>query len=397
MGAPVPVDDLPASIVPTSDLPDATGAVPTAPKAAPVTVSPHEKMRSELLKGGADPRLAGMAADLSYADAQTTDPIEKAAYTAGGSVTDVLSRAGVPPEIAALGGVSTNVGIQAIPMAAGGGVAKKGTEEAGKALGRRWMQQALMPKKSARESGDAAVAIEHLLKDETNQLSKGGVERLTKQIDDLDNALTDAIKNAKGDVSTLTVLQEQKKAIDQFKDGLDHAETGEAVKQEFLKFFSHPHVAQALQIPAETAQKMKRAIYKEIGERGFSRPTMEIRSAGSRGEEAGKKAVAAGLNESLGRVSPQAAAINKEMAPRIKTRDLVEERVGQHGNKMDVGFGWLLAKPWLIPGWLADRSPYIKSYLAREAYKGRMAEGAGELGGAAVGASQGLPPKDERR
>lgn len=374
------------------------GFAPDSPAAATPIAPPQPSMADAInraLKIGATiSSPVGMAAKgTEYAN----EMVPKVAYKAGGLTTDLLSKAGLSPEMAALGGWGANVGVEAVPMFAGGGAMRKIGEKASQALGERWMQQALMPGKVARESGDAKKAIDFLLNADTNQMSKGGVERMTKAIDDLDDALTAAIKNAKGDASTITVLQQQKKALDSLRYSTDQKVSGEAVRNEFLKFLDLPDVQGAMKIPPETAQAIKRRLYQDIGERGFQRPTLEIRSPAAQGEEMGKKAVAAGLNESLSRVSPEAAAINRQMGPTINARDLVQDRISSHGNKMEVGIGWLLTHPWAAPGWLLDRSPYLKALAAREASRGTIAGATGQAAGGAAGATSGMAPPKERR
>lgn len=385
---------------------------PSSPSAAPVTPTPEEpsalRRGADLVSGAG--RLATMATPMGVVMEGTKlggKLTSKGAYDLGGVVTDALSSGrpnilnpyGIPvtPELAAAAGWITNFGVEAIPMFAGGGIGRMAGAKTGEALGERWMQQALQPSKVARKSGDAQEAIDFLLKADTNQMSKGGVERMTKAIDDLDDALDAAIKNAKGDVSTITVLQRQKKALDSLRYSTDQKISGPAVREEFLKFFDLPDVQGALKIPPETAQAIKRRLYQDIGERGFQRPTLEVRSPAAQGEELGKKAVAAGLNESLSRVSPEAAAINKKMGPTINARDLVQERMSSHGNKMEVGIGWLLSHPWAAPGWLLDRSPYLKALAAREAYRGTPGAVAGEVAGGTAGAVSGLPPKEQHK
>lgn len=406
MGALVPASDLPNNLVPASDLPSnlvPDGDMPSAP------VTPTEP--SAFKKG-----VETVNAVLPYATpwgiaGKGMEAVQKkishGAYELGGAVTDALSSGkpsilnpyGIPvsPELAAGAGFLTNLGVEAVPAFAGGPLTKASTpasiEKAGKALGERWMQQALQPSKAARESGDAEQAISHLLTADRNQMSKSGVQRLTSEIDKFDDAVDAAIRRAPN-AETVAVLTEQRKAIQKFKDGLDHATTTEAIQNEVNKFFAHPNVQGMLQIPAEVAQNMKRAIGREID---WGTSPLAIKTPEMAGKEAGKRAVVSGLREGVAEVSPEVAAINKEMAPRIKARDLVEERVSAHGNKMDVGLGYLASHPWLIPAWLAERSPYFGAMRARAAYQNQIPGAAGTTAGTLYGASTGMAPPQEKR
>lgn len=386
MGQPVPADDLPTNLVPAGDM-------PAAPKASPVTPTAEPSA----LRKGYDAvdfwtrNLSPWSIPVRGME-EMGKAVTSAAYSSGGKATDMLSKAGLPPEIAAAGGFATNLGVEAVPAVIGGGPGKAVTKA--EDLGRRWMQQALVPNKVARqagaETGDAAKAIEYLLTADANQMSKGGVQRMTAYIDELDDKLTQAIARAP-DVSTMRVLAEQRKAIDSLRDGLEHATTSQAIKNEFLKFFDHPNVQGMMNLPAETAQRMKRAISKEID---WSKAPLESKSAEAVGKETGKRAVREGLSEGLSMASPEAAAINAQMSPAIKARDLVAERISAHGNKMEQGLGWhALYNPLAWIGWLADRSPYIKAELARQAYSGKPV---GQAAGTAVGAASGMPPRERR-
>lgn len=404
MGQPVPADDLPTGVVPASDLP---GSTASAASAAPVTPTEPSAFRKGVDTANAVlPYMTpwGMAAKGAE---EVQKVVSKGAYNMGGAVTDSLASGKssilnpygipVPHEYAAAAGGLTNFALEAIPAFLGGPAAKASTpaviEKGGKALGERWMQQALQPSRAARESGDAEKAMGHLLTADTNQMSKGGVQRLTAEIDKLDEAVDAAIKRAPN-AETVAVLTEQRKSIEKFKDGLEHATTSEAIQAEVNKFFSHPNVQGMLQIPAETAQAMKRAIGKEIN---WGKAPLESKTPEVVGKEEGKRAVVRGLNEGIAGVSPEVAAINKEMAPRIKARDLVEDRMGSHGNKMDVGLGYLAAHPWLIPAWLAERSPYFGALRARAAYQNQIPGAAGTTAGTIYGASTGLAPQEQRR
>jgi hypothetical protein len=278
------------------------------------------------------------------------------------------------------------VGIQAVPMLLGGGAGAKAAPalEAG---AQKLMQMGLKPNRVARESGEAAQAIDYLLEKGRN-VSKGGVEKLTGYIDDLDNQLTATIQNSANKASTAAVFQPVKDAIAKFKDGLDHAENSQAIRAEVLKFFNHPNVQQALDIPVQTAQRMKRAIDKELGDKAFTF------GAKSSAEQEGKLAVRRGLKEGIEAAEPSVAPLNQEMSKAINARDLVAQRVAQAGNNNIMGLGWLGHPSMWIP-WLAERSPLGASLMARGLNSGArtIPQAAGQAVGAGVGAYDGRAPK----
>lgn len=390
MGQPVSADDLPANLVPASDLPEgnAVAATPSAPQAAQADVRKvdqqitHVGPRTSLLRNVGTAARRAINPTAALEDAQPY--IDKAAYYAGEKVSDAATAMGLPPTPAAVAGTAANVGVQAIPMAVGGQGLKSAAAPLAQRAGRALMQKALKPSKAARGSGDAERAIQTLL-DEGANVTKGGVEKLTKAIDDLDDAVTRAVANAGTDVSTLSVMRPIKEAIERLQYGNEHAASEKAIRGEMLKFFDNPHVQGALNIPAQTAQKIKQALYKEAGEAAYktgAKPTAEME---------GKKAVARGLKEGIERAVTGTKELNTRMESNINARDLAQERVLQAGNNNLVGLGWL--NPAQLIPWLADRSPLAMSLGARSMHSGGAPRVAGQLGGAVEGAYSGRPPK----
>lgn len=294
---------------------------------------------------------------------------EHAAYELGGRVTDLT---GSP-----LAGSFSNAAVEAAtdPLTYAGGVFGKAVKPALESGGFKLMWQALKPDKFARTSGDAKAAVETLLKEGAN-VTEGGVQKLTSKIDVLDSELDSAISNAQGNVNVLSAVRPIKDAIARFKDGLDQASNKAAIWGEVRKFFTHPEVQGLLDIPTELAQRIKRAIYTEVGDKGYGFGVKPM------AEREAKKTIARGLNEGISRVSPEAAAINAEMSPLINARDLAQDRVLTAMNKQALGIGILNPRTLLVH--MADRSELMKSLLARLLYSG-VAPAAPSLGASAGG------------
>src|SRR3990167_9856396 len=115
--------------------------------------------------------------------------IGEGAYAGGGTVTDIASRAGASPEMAAGAGTVANAGIRAIPTIAGT-IAGKSLEPITRnfpVLGSRaLMMSALNPGAHARQTGDAKRAVETLLEEGAN-VSAGGAAKLRTIADQLDD------------------------------------------------------------------------------------------------------------------------------------------------------------------------------------------------------------------
>lgn len=301
--------------------------------------------------------------------------VDNAGYNVGGKVTDLT---GSPAA-----GYVANVATDAIPMLLGGGGAKSVASPGMQAAGRKLMQVALKPSKAARESGDAAKAIDTLLEKGGN-VSKGTVDAFTDRINTLDNALSSAIASSKAQVPTFSVVKPIKEALDQFR-GLDITKNQRLVLDELQKFIDHPDVAGSIQIPIQAAQELKRQIYKELGEKAYG---MGLKSSA---EEAGKKAIARGMKEGVEAGAPEANAINKEMGDLINARDLVHDRVSAAGNNLPVGLGWLNPKTAALG--MAERSPFLMSLAARGLYNGSgvIPTAVGSAAGGLLGASTANP------
>lgn len=391
MGQAVPKDDLPGNLVPASDLPDSG----PAPKENPVNVTEPGPVETALKVApyAAQPMMLPGRLALEGVS-RAGKMLERGAYKAGGAITDVFSRSQdefgnkLPPEAAAALGLATNVALQTVPTVIGS-AAGTATAPTMQRWAERLMRSSLKPDKFSRESGEAARAVETLL-DKGYNVTHGGVEKMTAAIDKLDDALDKAIAGSKANVSTISAIKPIKDAIAKFKDGLDHAENEEAIRKEVLKFFDHPEVQGAFQIPVQLAQRIKRAIYTELGDKAYG---LGIKPAAQR---EGKKAIARGLKEGIERAVPESGKINKEMGDLVNARDLVKQRVEVAQNRDPLGFGsfWFL-NPKELAVWLANRNEFTKSALARALHSGRstIPTAAGSAVGGAAGYEAGRPER----
>lgn len=306
--------------------------------------------------------------------------LDRGAYKAGGAVTDVSSKV-LPPGAAAALGFGTNVGIQALPVLLGGA----GGVRAAPAIERKAMdimQSALKPAKAAQKSGDAERAVRTLLERGAN-VTEGGVSKLTKAIDELDEKLTAAIKDSGATVDKLRVLKPIKEALARFRNETSTTDNLAKIRQAAEEFWNHPSLRGMREIPVQKAQEMKRANYRALGDKAYGvglKPEAE---------REGIKAVTRGLKEGVEEAVPEAGPLNAEMGPLINARDLAQERVLMSGNKNLGGLGIL--NPHMLLPWLADRSELVKSLLARGLFSGqRVVPGtAGAVAGSGVGMAEG--------
>lgn len=295
--------------------------------------------------------------------------VDTAGYRAGGAVTDLT---GSPAA-----GYATNVAVEAIPAVLGGEAAKLALAPKLVAKGMDYMQSALKPPKASLKSGDAARAIKTLL-DEGVNVTEGGVAKLTDKIDVLDDALTAAIANSKATLNKVDVLKPLKDVLADYRAGTMAEDNLPKIREVAKKLLDHPLLRGSNDIQVQIAQDMKRANYRELGDKAYGSGLKPM------AERDALKGVTSGLREGVEKAVPEAGPINAEMGPLVNARDLAQERVLMAGNKNQFGLATLVhPKHW--PAYLADRSELANSVIARALYSGSR-----NIPGAAGGGAGGI-------
>lgn len=282
---------------------------------------------------------------------------QKAAYMAGGAVTDALS-GNVSPEVAGGAGYATNVGVQAIPMILSGEAAKL-LSPAMKAPARSLMQSALKPTLEQLRTGKGARAVETMLKEGYNPTA-GGVEKMKGAIASLNDDIAEAIKNSPATVDKRIVAGYLNDALKKFENQVNPSSDVKAIESAWTEFLSHPALAGRNNIPVQLAQEMKKGTYKSLGEKSFG----ELKGASTEAQ----KTLARGLKEEISKAVPGVAGMNKRESDLINALKVAERRVLMDANKNPLGLGIL--NPLMLPLWLWDRSPAAKAMTARALYSG---------------------------
>lgn len=298
---------------------------------------------------------------------------DRAAYNAGGAVTDALAPY-VPPEVAGGAGYATNVATQTVPMVVGN-MLGKAVQPAMQQGGRELMQSALKPTIADLRKGNAAKAIDTLLEEGINP-TQGGLDKLRSQIAVLDDQVANTIANSsatvnKGDVGTRLL-----DAYNKFRMQVNPTSDVNAIKQAWLEFKNHPSLPTE-DIPVQVAQAMKQATYRSLGDKPYG----ELAGA----SQEAQKALARGLKEEISAAVPEVAGLNKKEGELLNAAKIVERRVLMDSNKNPLGLGVL--NPTMWPLWLWDRSPLAKSLTARMLYSGSQAA---PMAGAGLGAYYGM-------
>lgn len=301
--------------------------------------------------------------------------LDEGAYAAGGKVTDVAAKMGLPANVAAGAGFATNVGIQALPAVFGGQGAAKVGAPAMEAGAKGLMQSALKPTLRDLKTGRAATAIQTML-DEGVNATKGGVEKLRSMIGDLNQEIRQAISSSpamvdKGRVAS--VLQDLTKKVE--KQATPQGDIA-AIEKAWTEFLNHPLLTGKMNMPVQLAQEMKQGTYKALGNKSYG----EMKGI----ETEAQKALARGLKDEIATAVPGIGALNAEESKLLAALQVAERRVMMEGNKNPAGLSLLAGHPSTFAAFMADRSGLAKSLLAR-----MMNSGSENIPNAAAGGSLG--------
>lgn len=297
--------------------------------------------------------------------------LEGAAYQAGGAVTDTAAKV-ASPEVAAGLGTATNVGIQSIPSLLGMGAGAKAAPmmEAG---AKKLMTSALKPTLKAHQTGQADRAVQTML-DEGVNVTAGGVEKLHKEIDILNNRVKEIIKNSTATVDKQKVTQALDNLVAEVKQQVAPGADVAAVTKVLDEFANHELLKGIGTMPVQLAHTLKTGTQQSLGRRGAYGATKDA------GTEAEKRAAHV-LRTEVAAAEPAAATALSRESDLINAAKLAQRRVLMDQNKNPIGLGLLHPETLLL--WLLDRSPAGKSSLARLMYSGSEAipQAAGGLGG----------------
>jgi len=301
------------------------------------------------------------------------DFIGKAAYNAGGWVTDKAANMGASPEVSAGLGTAANFATQAIPAFMMGGrslpahpgsiqsaaslignVAEKPSFLRG--MAESVMQNAVKPAPKDLATGKAQRAIGTML-DEGYSPTVSSTAKLKadalRQNAIVEQAINDA-KNAgvtipKG--SAPSRIQPLISDLEQ-KNALPSAQRA-AMEGVYDEYLSNPLIPN--QIPVDRAQQFKQTLYTELKNKYGTL---------SEGSEAAKKALARGLREDLESAVPGVVAPNAKASELWNALNVAERRALIQGNNSIPSLPFLAGNPQAMGAFTAARSQYIKSMLA---------------------------------
>lgn len=330
-----------------------------------------------LLRGGP----AGLVGNaMVESGKQTGEVLDKAAYEAGGKVTDVASNLGASPEVAAGAGFATNVATQAVPMMLGGQVGKLGSPSM-QAGGRKLMQSALKPSVADLKSGRAARAIDTLLAEGVNP-TQGGVAKLQTMVDDLGDEIQKVIESSPATIGKGNVGKTLLETYEQFKNQVNPQADLETIKKAWTSFRNHPLLAGKTDIPVQVAQKIKQGTYTQLAKKYGQMGSAEVEA---------QKSLARGLKEEISKAVPEVSALNKRESDLLNALNVAERRALMDANKNPMGLALLAQNPATWAAFMADKSALFKSLIARMMYSGseQIPSTAGKIAGGYAGALSG--------
>ena len=307
--------------------------------------------------------------------------VDKFAYGAGGKVTDLASAAGASPEVAGGAGYATNVVAQAIPTLLTGASAKTAGAPLMEKAAEFTMQSALKPSSKSLANGDAAKAIDTMLAEGVNATA-GGAAKLRLMITKLKGEVGKVISDSPGALVDKThVYKELASLLDELAPlGERGKASADAVRKAWEQFKNHSLFrGETAPIPLPQADEIKRAFQKEAKD-AYGRTTRQPI------DDRIDMATAAGMRKGMEAAEPAVASMNAKLSQYINALHQIEPRAAIAANRDLGGLVPLASSAEGAMLMLADRNPWLKSYIARVLHAGRerMPQTAGQAAAAAL-------------
>ena len=226
------------------------------------------------------------------------------------------------------------------------------------------MHSALKPSGTAIQSGDAARAIDTLLKENAN-ISASGSAKLRGLVSQLNAEVAEKIAAAPG--ATVDKSRVAREVFGTLKKFREQVNKGSDVKQILAswKEFSDDF---ASKIPVAKAQAVKQGTYRILSDKYAKGGLPAIENEAS---TQAQMAAARGLRLGLEETVPGVGGLNARESAIINALELSEKRAGIAGNKDLAGIVWLSHNPAAATAMMADRSSAFKSWLANKLFQAR--------------------------
>jgi hypothetical protein len=271
---------------------------------------------------------------------------------AGGAVTGGVSAGLVDPEHAGTGAVvgAALPGALQVAGKVGQAVGSKVSDKS-RELAEWLMKSALKPTPTQHLNGEAATAVQTLLKYGISP-NKAGVNKLRALIDAKNSEISNMIGSSAATVDRSAVAQTLGDVRARFANQVSPTKDLGAIQGVADDFAATAPKA----IPVQQAQRMKQGTYRAVdGKYG------ELGSA----ETEAQKALARGLKEEIATAVPGVGALNAEESRLLATLGVAERRALMDMNKNPMGLAALASNPVSWAAFMADRSATFKALAAR--------------------------------
>jgi hypothetical protein len=279
--------------------------------------------------------------------------------------------------------IATQGAVQGGAQAVGVGVGK-----AMSALGPWVMQSAVKPTVAMlKEYGTTAPKLVQTLLDNGVSVTEGGVAKLQRLFDATNDEIRQLVAQSHGTIDKRAVAARALPTAAKVAQQVNPTKDLEAVGETVHEFMNHPVMA-GKTLSVQDAQAMKVGTYQRIGKKYGEVSSAAIET---------QKALARGLKEEIAAEVPGIAGVNAKDGELMAALDAVGRRVALSGNKDPIGFAWVAHRPTTFLAALFDRSPAVKSLLARGMYQqaGNVAKVSPQLIRAAVEAISSTAPQTE--
>jgi hypothetical protein len=221
------------------------------------------------------------------------------------------------------------------------------------------MQKALKPTATMlNEYKTTAPKLVQTLLKEGVSVTEGGVARLQKLFDATNDEIRAAVAGATGQIQKTNVAARVLPTANKLAQQTNPTKDLAAVANNVEEFLNHPvYAGPTLSVPE--AQAMKIGTYKQIGKKYGEIGSADIET---------QKALARGLKEEIADEVPGIAGMNTRDSELMAALDAVGRRAAFAANRDPVGFAWVAQHPATFLAALFDRSPAVKSLVARGLY-----------------------------
>jgi hypothetical protein len=222
---------------------------------------------------------------------------------------------------------------------------------------RSLMQSAAKPTLAQLKSGDAATAIDTMLKNGISPNMRG-VEKVQGLVDATDQRISDAIANSTATIDKANALAPVLQTRAQFGTQVSPGSDLQAIDGAVSGFLNHPTYP-GMDLSVQDAQALKQGTYRVLAKK--------YGQLGSADTEA-QKALARGLKDQIAAAVPSVSQDNAQLSNLLSTLDVIQRRALMEGNKNPFGLGLLAPSKAGLLGFLADRSGALKALAARGMY-----------------------------